>query len=554
MMMQIARVMVLAVGLVMAAASARAQVSPPVSKQSVTFSINQTTSVGQSVFVLGDIPELGSNVLNQAVKLDPSAYPIWRVTIAIPAGTSYSYRYYLRNDGPGQTSSNANGTAVGSVLNGSTSAAAVTPSSKTVFLTWNVASPRMWWRQGAGAFAPVSMTRYGAALTGRAGETQWFVPSVGVAGRAIDFYFTDQAGGSRYPASGNYTTALDGVFVQDGQVYSYIPAASVSASRRDYNPAAVPSLFSPQLNETRGYRVYLPRGYSEHPSRRYPVLYMHDGQNVFESGPFGSWNAAGTIQSLQASGAMREIIVVGLDNGPQRISDYSPPSDAGRGDRYLQYVAQTVKPVIDANYRTLTDAANTGALGSSMGGVISAYFAYASNPSLPINRFSRLGLMSTAWQVTPNLLNLVKTDPARNVRIYMDSGDSGTSSDNYWLTYGVRDAWAGPASAKYAVEGALRHVIGYGQQHNEAAWAARLPSALTFLFPAVDEPNTLLRTVYNASLDRDASGVTTIDDLYAQSAQPVDLNLDGLVDTGDAALQERFLRRASARDEAGQQR
>lgn len=552
--MLIARVLVLAIGLVVAVASARAQVSPPVPKQSVTFSINQTTSFGQSVFVLGDIPELGSNVMNQAVKLDASAYPIWRVTIAIPAGTSYSYRYYLRNDGPGQTSSNANGTAVGSVLNGSTSAVAVTPSSKTVLLTWNIGSPKMWWRQGTGAFAAVNMTRYASGNTGRVGETQWFVPSLGVAGRAIDFYFTDQAGASRYPASGNYSTALDGFYVQDGQVYSYVPAASVSASRRDYNPSSVPSLFSPQLNETRGYRVYLPRGYSEHPSRRYPVLYMHDGQNVFESGPFGSWNAAGTIQSLQASGAMREVIVVGLDNGPQRISDYSPPSDAGRGDRYLQYVVQTVKPVIDANYRTLTDAANTGALGSSMGGVISAYFAYASSPSLPINRFSRVGLMSTAWQVTPNLLNLVKSDPARNVRIYMDSGDSGAATDNYWLTYGVRDAWAGVAVVKYAVEGSLRHVIGYGQQHNEAAWAARLPSALTFLFPAIDEPNTLLRTVYNASLDRDASGVTTIDDLYTQSAQPVDLNLDGLVDFDDAAMQERFLRRAGARDEAGAQR
>lgn len=153
---------------------------------------------------------------------------------------------------------------------------------------------------------------------------------------------------------------------------------------------------------------------------------MHDGQNGFDQGTFGTWAASTTLTNLQATGQMQEIIVVALDNvGDTRRSDYSAPGDNnGRADLYALYILNTVKPRIDASYRTLTDPANTGALGSSMGGLVSFYLGYEHNAS-----FRRIGAMSAVWWLIPNYTNFIRNQPARNnLRIYMDVGDSGSTS------------------------------------------------------------------------------------------------------------------------------
>jgi len=530
-------------------------VAGPEPRQNVLFATTQTTSPGQSIFLLGDLPELGAGDVTRAVKLDPSAYPNWRITISLPADRTYTYRFLRRNDAPGQTSLASNATFLTPVQNGSTASIPRTPASKTLMLTWDIPNPVLRWREAsvqseaAAPFAARPMQRYGPSLNGRSQETTWLAWGFFTGGRTYDFYFTDAAGASRYPQTGWYTTSLDGAFVQEGQIYSYVPAAAVTAARRDYSAASVPTLLSPQLNETRGYRVYLPRGYDQHPARRYPVLYMHDGQNVFESGAFGSWNAAPTVAALQAQGLLREVIVVGLDNGPDRLQDYTPPSDLGDGGRYVAYIRDTVMPLINAQYRTLTGPSNTGALGSSMGGLISLYMGFDHAAA-----FGRVGAMSGAWQRAPIFLNAVSTGAARSIRIYLDSGDSGTASDNYWPTYNLRDALAGSLTPRYPIEGTLRYRLGYGQQHNEAAWAARLPECLTFLFPAQEEPSQLLAGVFNPALDVDADGLVTIEDLYAQGEDPRDLNLDGVVTQADSEFLERYLRRNEPRDMVGPQR
>jgi predicted alpha/beta superfamily hydrolase len=521
-------------------------------RRTILFETTQTTSVGQSIYVLGDLPELGGNDMTRAVKLEPGAYPIWRVSVSLPAGASATYRFVRRSDGPGQTSQPANGTFLTSPTTLNVEPLPNSVPSKVLVASWNVARPLLWHRPAntGQPFASRAMSELGPAVSGRVNETQWFAwnfaPS-GAAGGAYDFYLTDSQGGSRYPASGFYSTNLDGAFLQDGQLYSYTPAAVPLPARRAYNPATPPTLFSPQLNETRAYRVFLPRGYDQHPARAYPVLYMHDGQNIFESGPFGSWNAATTLINLQASAQMREVIVVALDNGPNRIRDYLPPTDSfggtGRGDAYLAYIRDTVKPVIDAQYRTLPNADTTGIMGSSMGGVISLYAGWDFT-----NTFTRAGLLSGAWQTCPNYLNRVRTTPARAIRMYIDSGDSGTSSDNYWPTLNLRDYFVGGLAPGYSIEGTLRHVIGYNQQHNEAAWAARLPQALTFLYPAQEEPNAVLREVFNASLDRNADARVSPNDAYLAQATPADLNLDGTLTDADPALQFRHLRRFERRE------
>lgn len=514
-------------------------------RQDVTFEINQTTGVGQSVFLLGNAPELGDNDVRYAVKLSPAAYPTWRATISLPVGRAYAYSFYLRNDAPGQTSQSANATLASGPFNIDLPDQPRPTISKALWTTWRTAgaAPTLYWRTkptpGANPpYTPRPMQRFAPAGPDRPIDTRYFTWGFARAGDTIEFYFAN--GQTRDPIFGTYTTALDGALIQSGQIYSYIPAGAPSPPVRDYAPTAIPTLFSPQLNENRGYRVFLPRGYAQHTWRTYPVLYMHDGQNVFETGPFGSWNGATAVTSAQSFGTAQEFIVVALDNGPNRLRDYLPPTDSlggtGRGDAYLAYIRDTVKPFIDATYRT--SPADNGLLGSSMGGVISLYGVWDFTAT-----FTRGGLMSGAWQTCPNYLSRVRSTPMRPVRMWLDSGDSGTSSDNYWPTYNLRDHFIESLPAKAALNGPFAHVVGFGQQHNEAAWAARLPAALAFLYPAQGEPNELLRTVFGPHWDINADGVMNIEDLSLASRAPRDLDLDGVANAADAHRLAGFLRR-----------
>lgn len=514
------------------------------------FEISRTTTPGQSVYVVGDTPELGDNDVRLAPKLSPAAYPLWRATIALPAGRTITYRYLIRNDGPGQTSQSSNATTVAGPFSLTTADAPRPTSTKALWLSWPRAGAILHWRTRAQPgtnppFAPRPMARFGPGVAGRPNDTAYLAWGFGRAGDALEFFFTDAQGQNRTPALGTYSTSLDGAWIQDGQVFSYVPAASPQPARRNYSPGAVPTVFSPQLNESRGVRVFLPRGYDAHTSRRYPVLYMHDGQNVFESGAFGSWNAASTITQLQASGAIREIIVVALDNGPNRLTDYLPPGDfltgAGRGDRYLQYIRDTIKPQIDATYRTIPS--DSGLMGSSMGGVISLYGAWDFTST-----FTRAGLLSGAWQTCPNFLARVRSTPMRPVRLWLDSGDSGTSSDNYWPTLSLRDHFVEGTTPKAALNAAVAHAIGFGQQHNEAAWTIRLPLALAYLYPAQEEPNALLREVFGPHWDVTGNGAMTIDDAYAIARVPEDLDFSGTADPADAQRVVGLLRREERRD------
>lgn len=537
------------------ALTARGQGLAP--RQDVLFEVTRDTTQGQSVFVVGDLPELGSNSTALAVKLVPSSYPTWRATVSLPAGRTYTYRYIVRSDGPGQQ--NAAATDFKGPFNASTPDQARPAKSKALWLTWGIDQPVMWWRPASptsgGPFIARPMERFGPAVAGRAGETQWLAWGFHIAGEAFDFYFTDPNGNFRYPATGWYSTNLDGVFVQDGQLYTYVPGPNPEPAKR-----ADPyfrTFFSPQLNQDRGVRVFLPRGYDQHPERRYPVIYFHDGQNIFDQGTFGTWNADDTLAALQASGAMQEVIAVGLDNiGETRRSDYSKPGDNnGRADRYVAFILETVKPFIDANYRTLPDAANTGAIGSSMGGVVSLYMGY------DFTQFTRIGSLSTAWWLVPTFTQYIRTEPSRaGLRIWMDVGDTGSTSggnnnDGYWDSLGVRDALIGgapgPGQPRYTLRGRYDFAVGFGQNHSEGAWATRLPSTLRFLFPAQGEPNHLLRTLFAPNWDANADGRMSVDDLYTHVGAPTDLNFDGVIDAADTGVLVGFLRRGEGGDVAG---
>src|SRR5213075_2601036 len=133
----------------------------------------------------------------------------------------------------------------------------------------------------------------------------------------------------------------------------------------------------PQLKRTRRVWIYLPPGYAT-TQRKYPVLYMHDGQNVFDDATSfaGEWGVDETLDSISTQ--KREIIVVAIDHGgPKRINEYCPYDmeryGKGEGDQYVDFLVNTLKPFIDKNYRTVKDKSGTFIAGSSMGGIISMY-------------------------------------------------------------------------------------------------------------------------------------------------------------------------------------
>ncbi|TWT41671.1 Endo-1,4-beta-xylanase Z precursor [Phycisphaerae bacterium RAS1] len=522
----------------------RASTAGAVERETVHFEINRSTSAGQSVYVLGNIPELGSNNPAYALKLEPGGYPLWQVDVAIPRGTNFIYQYTWRSDSVTQWSNPANHNPIGSVLNGSTSPGFSGPVKKALYYHSGWSPPVLNWRV-AGAATYTATTMIDAGPGRGPGERRWKAVGVGQAQRSLEFYMTNGAGSGRDPSVGLYSTLLDAFFLQEGQLFDYTPPATVSEPQQTNFGA----FFSVALNENRPYRVVVPRGYAENPSKRYPVLYLHDGQNVFDVGPFGSWNADNTARTLTRSGVIREIIMVGIDNTANRARDYIPPDDIvpigpgsgqpGRANVYAQFVINELKPVIDANYRTLADRDHTATLGSSLGGVVSLYLGWDHNAT-----FSRCGPMSGSWQL-PNFPARVGAEPYRQLRVYLDSGDSGASSDNAWLTMNLRDVLIRKG---YVIEGTLRHVVGYGHQHNEAAWAARFPQAIGFLFPSVEAENPLKQELFRGDLNCDgdvnildvnAFVLALIDAAGYEAAFPLcdrslaDTNLDGEVNVLD---------------------
>jgi predicted alpha/beta superfamily hydrolase len=237
-------------------------------------------------------------------------------------------------------------------------------------------------------------------------------------------------------------------------------------------------LRSPQLRNRRTIDVYLPPSYAEDARRRFPVAYLQDGQNLSDPATaFGgkTWQLASALDTLASKGL--EALVVGIHNtGSARLAEYSPFPDArhggGRGERYAQFLERTVKPRIDARYRTRKDRQATFVGGSSMGGLISLY-AFFSRPTL----FGGAIVMSPSiWFGAQRILAFVEAAPVASGRVYLDVGTeegAGTLRDARALARILR--------AKGFGRGRLKYVEASGHRHTEPDWADRLPYALEFL-------------------------------------------------------------------------
>jgi predicted alpha/beta superfamily hydrolase len=337
------------------------------------------------------------------------------------------------------------------------------------------------------------------------GERIWQADGVNRAGdpNLHCSFYTIVAGTNMYDNGGapgvDYHTPLDAFVVQDGQVYNYWPPPFVSTNRVDqFTIVPTNGLVS------RPVYVYLPRGYNENTSKRYPVLYMQDGQDLFLGmvnwiSGYG-WNADTTANHLIRFGQMRETIIVGVSCDPEatsqrRLCEYSPPLPACTnmcasplGAQYASLLLNLIKPRIDASYRTLTNADDTGVMGSSMGGLISTYLGWVYT-----NTFHKLGAMSSPYC---DCYPILAGDAARpELRIYLDSGDTNGPGNRCLLNDGLLSTVAERdilLNKGYILNVNLDHTIGLNQTHSQLWWAQRLPRPFTFLFPTSDERDTVL--------------------------------------------------------------
>lgn len=223
--------------------------------------------------------------------------------------------------------------------------------------------------------------------------------------------------------------------------------------------------------------VLLPRSYADSTGKRYPVLYMHDGRNAFDpalSYAGVDWQVDEVVDSLSAKGKLPELMVVAIDNTPQRSMEYA---DTTLGELYAQFIVEELKPFIDEQYRTLPSRDHTAVMGSSMGGLISFLLAWW-YPDV----FGHAACLSPAFLWGDDkALRRVKEEqpPAARVRIYLDIGDQGIERE------------LAPGTVRMAQllqergwmpdrELVCRRFPGSG--HHESAWALRMDNVLRFLF------------------------------------------------------------------------
>jgi predicted alpha/beta superfamily hydrolase len=228
------------------------------------------------------------------------------------------------------------------------------------------------------------------------------------------------------------------------------------------------AFFIPQLNRHRRIWIYLPASYHQS-HKKYPVLYMHDGQNLFDEATsgYGEWGVDEALDSLATGN--REMIVVGIDHGgDKRINEYSPYDmekyGKGEGKEYVEFLVKTLKPFIDRHYRTSKKEKDTYIAGSSMGGLIS-FYAILAYP----NVFGAAGVFSPAFWITPQLKQL---DPqlAKKVKgkIYFYAG--GAESESM-----VPDMLAVFEQMRLHSKARMETVIRAEGKHNEPTWREEFP-------------------------------------------------------------------------------
>ncbi len=235
----------------------------------------------------------------------------------------------------------------------------------------------------------------------------------------------------------------------------------------------IPEFCSAYVSPCRSLRIYLPPSYNENNLKSYPVLYMHDAQNLFENATsaFGvEWEVDETMDQLIGSGDIKEAIIVGIDNTNNRMSEYTPTWDStyggGNGDAYLDFIENDLIPYINTNYRSQQGKDSTYLMGSSLGGLISFYAGW----TRPAVYGKVAGMSSSFWWNNEDLTVQVEqyTGIKKDVVFYIDAGGN---SDGAPQTNRMKLALE---NLNYVHGVDLIHWFDPNGSHNEASWAARL--------------------------------------------------------------------------------
>ena len=502
----------------------------------VNFSVTNNTGVGYSMFVVGNHPDLGSWNPLEAVPLAWHDGNVWSAEIGIQAGTELEYKYIKR---PTNASEYPDGDKTewwpddNLTLTVPAEPPAPFEGKRVVFrCPWDPPVQIVWTTLSSPAYDKETEWHATDLVQTAPGRYEGFA---GEPGEWMRFTFSGYENGEQkwYHFYGttneDFWSPLDAFCVDGGQVFDYEPAGGVSDSR----------IVSTNVNSSystiagRDIRIYLPRGYDENTSRRYPVIYMTDGQQIFSDDPsasYGGWKADTAADREIRGGRMREAIIVGVPCRTEpipgtsqdqaafaRLWEYLPGTDClmgiaelpGLGTDYANFVVDNVKPTLDWNFRTLPDRDNTAHIGSSAGGLFSFYVGYAYT-----NVFGLIGAISGVYTEAyiPNLRAQCYTNLAAVAapkRIWLDTGTEETNiegqnlydSNWYALTLLLYAGHVHNKSLHYGV------YTGWEGEHNEPAWAARSPDILRFLLPVTDEPNPLLISHYPLDLSLDGSSI-----------------------------------------------
>ncbi|MFZ4797285.1 MAG: alpha/beta hydrolase-fold protein [Bacteroidia bacterium] len=240
------------------------------------------------------------------------------------------------------------------------------------------------------------------------------------------------------------------------------------------------NFYMPQLNKNRRIWIYLPNDYETNTNKRYPVLYMHDGQNCFDKTTAfaGEWGIDETLNYKEKNGD-KGCIVVAIDNGgASRLDEYSPYVNAqyggGKGDDYVDFLALTLKPFIDSAYRTYADKNNTAMAGSSMGGLITMYalFKYP-------NVYGKAGIFSPAFWFTNQLYTyIINKSKSNNQKFYFVCGQNEASNMANW-----QDSMNAVLQSKgYDKTTELKNIKKPEGTHSESFWNAEFGACYVWLF------------------------------------------------------------------------
>lgn len=255
--------------------------------------------------------------------------------------------------------------------------------------------------------------------------------------------------------------------------------------REEFNAGLLPKITViseefeiPQLIKTRRIAALLPHDYDQ-TDKRYPVLYLQDGQNLFdEYAPFGNWGVDKQLARMAARG-LGDFIVIAIDHGgDKRIKEYTPSYDTklgtGDGKKYVRFLSDTLKPYVDKHFRTLPEREFTGIGGSSMGGLVSIYAGWM-YPEV----YSKLMIFSPALWVAPNIhFHFMNFGHSQDVKVYLYAGGSESDMMIPNVTRFQQAFKDSSATANFEI----KLSIDPQGKHNEAYWGREFPYAVKWLF------------------------------------------------------------------------